>query len=138
MNLILGAGTDLGVDIYNTRQTFLPVEGGSFCARWNGGVTGTVVSGAASYYQTANGTGPYKIEFQYLLKTSESPPASILVRQFGWEVNRVGRTTYVFETGDSRYSAVNTGVYVGVETGYVVNLTKTYCEYDLREDGALR
>ncbi|CAL3962735.1 unnamed protein product [Diplocarpon coronariae] len=130
MNLVLGAGTGLGVDIYDARQTFAPVEGGTFCATWNGGVTGTVVSGVASYYRTANGSGPYKIDFQYFLKTSESPPASFLVKQFGWEVSRVGRTTYVFETGDARYSTVNTGVYIGVETGYVVNNTKTYSSVD--------
>ncbi len=46
INLTLGVGIDLGVDIYNARQTFLPIEGGSFCARWNGGVSGTVVVSA--------------------------------------------------------------------------------------------
>lgn len=51
------------------------------------------------------------------------------MKQTGWEVNYSGRTTYVFETGDTRYSAVNTAVYVGVETGYVINGTKTYCEH---------
>ncbi|KAJ5042367.1 uncharacterized protein L3040_004916 [Drepanopeziza brunnea f. sp. 'multigermtubi'] len=131
MNLTLGAGTDLSIDIYNARQTFLPIEGGSFCTKWNGGVTGTVASGLASYYQTANGTGHiYKLSFEYLLTTNESPPAAILVKQSGWEVNYVGRTTYAFETGNPRYAFVNSGVYVGVETGYAVNGTKTYSSVD--------
>ncbi|KAG4412888.1 hypothetical protein IFR04_013962 [Cadophora malorum] len=131
MNLTLGAGTSIGLNIDNSRQTYLPIIGGSFCAKWNGGVTGTVVSGVADFIQTANGTGPYKLGFEYLLKTSETPPANIVVRQSGWEVKFVGRTTYAFETGDARYSFINTGVYVGVETGYVMNGTTTYCELDL-------
>ena len=40
----------------------------------------------------------------------------------------MGRTNYVFEIGDSRYSAVNTGVYIGVETAYAANETGTYCK----------
>ncbi|KAH7378174.1 hypothetical protein BKA64DRAFT_750544 [Cadophora sp. MPI-SDFR-AT-0126] len=130
INLTLGAGTNVGIDIYNSRQTYLPIIGGSFCAKWNGGVTGTVVSGVANYYQTANGTSPYKLGFEYLLQTAEYPPASIVVRQAGWEVNFVGRTTYGFETGDAKYRGINTGVYIGVETGYVVNGTTTYTSVD--------
>ncbi|KAL2067629.1 hypothetical protein VTL71DRAFT_15725 [Oculimacula yallundae] len=130
MNLKLGAGTNVGVDIYNERQTYLPVTGGKFCAKWNGGVTGSVVSGVANFYQTANGTGPYRLDFEYLIKTSDTPPASFVVKQSGWEVNRVGRTTYSFATGDSRYSFVNSGVYIGVEVGYVVNGTTTHSAVD--------
>ena len=48
MNLTLGAGTSIGLNIDNSRQTYLPIIGGSFCAKWNGGVTGTVVVSSAS------------------------------------------------------------------------------------------
>lgn len=86
-------------------------------------------SGSTTYYQVSKGTGPYKLQLEYLLKTSDLEPAYILVKQVGWEVNFVGRTTYVFETGDPRYIALNTGVHIGVETGYVMNGTGTYCEF---------
>ncbi|PVH74393.1 hypothetical protein DL98DRAFT_537460 [Cadophora sp. DSE1049] len=112
------------------QTTYLPIIKGSFCVKWNGGVTGTVVSGVVDFCQTANGTGPYKLGFEYLLQTSETPNASIVVRQSGWEANFVGRTTYAFEIGDSRYSFVNTGVYIGVENGYVMNGTTTYSSVD--------
>ena len=93
-------------------------------------ITGSLLqSGVADFIQTANGTGPYKLGFEYLLQTFETPPATIVVRQSGWEVNFVGRTTYAFETGDARYSFINTGVYVGVETGFEMNGTTTYCEF---------
>jgi len=85
--------------------------------------------GTGAYYQVADGTGPFKLEFDYLLKTNDEPPAYILVKQSGWEVNYIGRTNYVLETGDSRYSFVNTGVWTGVETGYVNNATGTFCEF---------
>ncbi|KAK0101216.1 hypothetical protein ONS95_012802 [Cadophora gregata] len=130
INLTLGAGTNVGIDIWSAHRTYLPVIGGTFCAKWNEGVAGKVVSGVANYYQTANGTGPYKLELEYLIQTSEIPPASIVVKQTGWEVNFVGRTTYVFETGDSKYSFINSGVYIGVETAYVVNGTSTYSSVD--------
>ena len=109
---------------------------GEFCFPWTTlrglNINGSLLqSGVADFIQTANGTGPYKLGFEYLLKTSEDPPANIVVRQSGWEVKFVGRTTYDFETGDARYSFINTGVYVGVETGYVMNGTTTYCELEL-------
>ena len=84
--------------------------------------------GTASFLQVKNGTGPYKLEIEYLLKTNDKPPAYVLVKQTGWEVNFVGRTNYVMESGDARYSAVNTGVWVGIETAYVSNATGIFCE----------
>lgn len=43
INLVLGPTLDVGVDIYDARQSYLIVTGGSFCAKWNGGTTGTIV-----------------------------------------------------------------------------------------------
>lgn len=72
----------------------------------------------------------YKLDLEYLLVTNDEPKASILVKQSGWEVDYVGRTQYVFETGDKRYLGLNSGVWTGVETGYVVNSTGTYSSAD--------
>jgi len=88
----------------------------------------TQSGGSGTYHQAFSGAGPYKLEFEYLLKTDEKVPAYILVKQKGWEVNFVGRTAYVLESGDARYAALNTGVYIGVETSYVANATGTFCE----------
>lgn len=146
IELVLGPSIDLGIDIYGANQTYLSITGGSFCAKWNNGTSGTVLvcflpenkillhelmksqpGGTASYYQLSEPV--YKLEFEYLLKTADSPPAYILVKQKGWEVDFVGRTQYALETGDARYSGLNTGVWTGVEVSYVVNATGTFCEF---------
>lgn len=152
INLVFGPSIEAGnVSIYNGQMTYLSTVGGTFCAKWNGGVSGTVVvtcpsiyppllsitlylipqqpGGTTTFLQVENGTGPYKLEVEYLLKTNDKPPAYVLVKQTGWEVNFVGRTNYEMQSGDARYSAVNTGVWVGVETAYVSNATGTFCEW---------
>jgi hypothetical protein len=129
INLVFGPSIDLGTNIYNAQQTYLNVVGGSFCAKWNNGTSGTIQpGGTASYYQLSEHV--YQIEFEYLLKTVDSPPAYILVKQKGWEVDFIGRTQYALETGDARYSGLNTGVWTGVETVYATNTTGTFCKFE--------
>ena len=44
VNLAFGPSIEAGiVSLYNGQLTYLSTVGGTFCAKWNGGVSGTVV-----------------------------------------------------------------------------------------------
>jgi len=176
IDLILSRGISIGIDVYGANQTHLAVTAGSFCANWNGGITGTVIvssgfdrrshpipnvcifslrlisrllsSCVSTKFWCRSGTPntiKHSLAAQVTIKWptaqarinsssnifSRHPISNQHTSSLGKQARRsnfVGRTNYVFEIGDSRYSAVNTGVYIGVETAYAANETGTYCK----------
>ncbi|KAI9739198.1 MAG: hypothetical protein M1834_007411 [Cirrosporium novae-zelandiae] len=129
ISVTLNTKISIGLGIWGDRN-WISFIGGQWAGRWG---KGTVLPGGQDAQLVVKDLATH-LEAKYLLQTSDDPPAFILVKTNGWrtgpkevlerlldpeQADSVSPGDYKFrltvslETGDERYSFLNTGMWVG-------------------------